>query len=241
MRRNIIWTSVLLLAISNVSYAKENQVISRHSKSSYDRSPLKVVYQGGYGWKFSSGRLEVWISYNLNEKMSLQTGLSHFQNTYLLSEVAVSNGKSAEVKTSSISLPILLRYYGWSNKHICWSFGIRPGYIVKGWFRFIDEAIDVPTKSRKAIQDARLTNLNDINEPDKISRFQVDLVTGLDYEFESGIILGLAYIIGIVDVIPAQKSYFNSALHLSVGFDFVNQWRNLRYNPKSNSHGNQPR
>lgn len=223
MKKNLLLISSLLLALGNAAYAKvPNYKAAAGRSSSNNMQEIKFGPQIGISLAKKGG---LFGEYKLNEALGVQGGFVYFSNIYFLDDAEVANGGYIFTKIASINMPVLLRAYPGNDRQFCWFGGFQLGYITSGKFNFISST-SLPNEEKvEQIKNAEdlLKNMNidlkDINEQDKVRRFQMGIVAGFDYEFDFGLVTGLTYTKELIDVIKSKDSLLNWSLQLALGYN----------------------
>lgn len=213
IKRNLLVVSFLLLASAQVF-----AVPSRKAKSVHHVGEIKFGPQIG-----GALGLGVFGEYAISDTLGVQVSLGYLTNGYSLESIQAGPyiGKNAAVVLGYINLPIILRAYPGEERQFCWLGGLRIGYVAnanfilgnKSYFEIIlDELIGE--------SEGTQVDIKDIAEQDKISRFQVGVVAGFDYEFKMGLTLGFAIGKDFIKVLQAKDSSFNWTSGLSLGYNF---------------------
>ncbi|OJW72293.1 MAG: hypothetical protein BGO68_06150 [Candidatus Amoebophilus sp. 36-38] len=223
MKKILLLINCLLLALGSMVYAKAPAARAKYKGSSNNMEQIKFGPQVG-GLGILSDKVGFFGEYALTEKLGMQADLLYFTNTYYIDSIDISNGKSALVQLDYINIPIILRMYPGSDRQFCWLIGTHLGYLIRGKFKFSDEnnldPINNTEKFKNVFQEIGFTNLKDVEEQDKIRKFQFGIVVGFDYEFGFGLILGLTYTKDLIDIIKSEKSFYNWTLQPTLGYNF---------------------
>lgn len=212
---------MILMGLILLTCAKVNITYAKVSSNNIE----KIKFGPQLGINILSGRAGIFGEYKFNEALGLQIDISYYRNLYILDGMEVTNGQTAVVQSGCISMPVTLRVYPGKDRQFCWFGGFQLGYIVSGKFSFSPKKLD--TYSQEKIKDMlkdyvknAYLDLKDINEQDRIRKFQLGMIAGFDYEFGFGLILGLSYCRELIDVIKSENSYINWNLQPSLGYNF---------------------
>jgi len=224
MKKNVVLINFLLLASLNIIFA--NEAIARTNYNKIPRNNAKQIKLGPQiGSGLTSHQIGLFGEYGLDEKLGLQINIFYQRYVYFMSSIEVSEGGSAITEANYISLPVLLRFYPGNDRQFCWFGGIQLGYLVTGKFKFRDdEELDFLKDFKNIVDDfqqAPFVNLKELSEQDKINKLQLAIVAGFDYEFEFGLILGISYSKGLIEVIKCKESHSHWTLQLTLGYNLA--------------------
>jgi hypothetical protein len=222
---SILILSAVLVTFKNSSYAKAPKYVASTARSSSNNTQeikfgpqiaISIARKGG-----------LFGEYKLNEALGVQVGIVYFNNYYFLDNADIVDGGFMLARVASIDIPIVLRAYPGNDRQFCWFVGPQLGYIIKGKFNTMasaplsttEEKVDKMKDYENVLKNMNL-DLKDINEQDKVRRFQVAILAGFDYEFDFGLITGLTYTKGFVDVIKSEDSIANWSFQLALGYNF---------------------
>ena len=204
MKKILLLINCLLLALGSMVYAKAPAARAKYKGSSNNMEQIKFGPQVG-GLGILSDKVGFFGEYALTEKLGMQADLLYFTNTYYIDSIDIS-------------------MYPGSDRQFCWLIGTHLGYLIRGKFKFSDEnnldPINNTEKFKNVFQEIGFTNLKDVEEQDKIRKFQFGIVVGFDYEFGFGLILGLTYTKDLIDIIKSEKSFYNWTLQPTLGYNF---------------------
>lgn len=220
MKAKSLSTALAILFLGSIIYAKEPAYKLNRSTSLQEQ----IKFGAHYGINFFSSSWGIFGEYKPNESLGLQIAISYFKNFYTLLGTEVSNGGAAMAETNYISLPFILRSYPGNDRQFCLFAGAKLGYILKGNFLFTPGKEITKEDAEKLVKDIEsnklVISLKDINEQDKINRFQLGFTLGLDYEFKFGLILGLSFTKELINVIKSKNSFLNWTLQPTLSYNF---------------------
>jgi hypothetical protein len=213
IRKSLLVASFLLLASAQVLAAP-----ARRTKSIDHTGEIKFGPQIGGALGYG-----VFGEYALNNNLGVQVSLGYLMNLYGLESVQIDSqmGKNALASIGYLNLPVVLRAYPREERQFCWLIGFRIGYILNAKLAFKNKDIgEILVSSILDGSEVTFTDLKDLAEQDKVSKFQFGLVGGFDYEFKMGLTLGFAISKDFVKMLEAKDSAMNWTSRISLGYNF---------------------
>ncbi|XWN35043.1 MAG: outer membrane beta-barrel protein [Roseivirga sp.] len=166
----------------------------------------------------------IYGEYKLNEQLGLQASLLYFWDFYLLSDLKNTTYAVASVLPQYISIPLILRIYPGEGRQFCLFGGIQASYLYGGKMLLMDRPSDPfglltgrgPREQQTEISIAEAENLNL-----QVNKWGFHIVTGFDYEYKCGFILGAEYTKGLSTALDCEESFLNWTLQLALGWNFL--------------------
>lgn len=219
IKKGLLVAGFLLLAAAQVMAAPV-----RRTKSVNHTGEIKFGPQLG-------GALGIGVfgEYALNDNLGIQVSFGYQTNSYSLEDIQSLSyiNKNAIVRLGYIHLPVVLRAYPGEKRQFCWFAGLRIGYVTNAKFSIgSQKSLDIfleGVEDRLGFQENTniiKVNMQDISDPDKLSKSQIGAVAGFDYEFQFGLTLGFAIIKDFITILEARDSTLNWGSRISLAYNF---------------------
>ncbi len=165
-------------------------------------------------------RIGGYVEYKFTQGLGIQSGLYYYSDLYGLDLNQGPNTLDITIVTPKyITLPLILRTYPGADRQFCLFIGMRGGYLVggkewrtnqsSGFFHFDPFGQEQP-------------HAPELKESYDVNPWELSVVTGFDYETSIGLIFGLAYSQGRINVInEAKDSYLNWTFQPSIGYNLA--------------------
>lgn len=156
----------------------------------------------------------IYGEYKLNEQLGLQASLVRFGDYYHLIGLKDTTYSGAYVEPKYISMPLTLRIYPGEGRQFCLFGGVQASYLYGGEMHLFSRTSQIGQQTEISIAEAENLNL-------QVNKWGFHIVTGFDYEYKCGFILGAESTRGLLTVLDCEKSASNWTLQLVLGWNFL--------------------